>query len=95
MKQLCKVYRSTKKEGAYLIVDAKEGFERVPEALLNQFGKPEEAMTLVLTPDKKMARTTGADVMKALEEQGFYFQLPPLAEQAMKAIAEQNSKLAR
>lgn len=95
MTRICKVYRSKKKEGAYLIVDAKKDLAELPEALLSQFGVAEQAMMMTIEPDKKMARTSGDEVLKAIEDQGFYFQMPPLADREMSEISEKNSKLAR
>jgi uncharacterized protein YcgL (UPF0745 family) len=61
----------------YLYVDKKEGIERVPEALLSQFGTPEEAFTLLLTTQRKLARADSREVLLAITEQGFYLQMPP------------------
>lgn len=76
-KILCDVYKSPKKEGAYLYVTRKEQFERVPEALLETFGTPKLALILVLTKDKVLARVDAKDLMKALVLQGYYLQMPP------------------
>ncbi|ALM54574.1 hypothetical protein AR456_07110 [Halomonas huangheensis] len=76
-KLLCEIFKSSRKEEMYLYVDKLKGLEEVPEALLERFGKPVSAMTMILTADKALARTTGADVMKAIEEKGFYLQMPP------------------
>ncbi|GEN22656.1 YcgL domain-containing protein [Halomonas cupida] len=76
-KLLCEVFKSPRKEEMYLYVDKRKGLTEVPEALLERFGKPISAMTLILTADKVLARTTGAEVMKVIEEKGFYLQMPP------------------
>lgn len=76
-KILCDVYKSPKKEGAYLYVSRQDKLERVPEALLETFGKPELALIIILTEDKVLARVDAKKVIKALDEQGFYLQLPP------------------
>ena len=80
MKQICAVYRSPKKEGMYLYVDHHLDLAEVPEALLLQFGKPERAMTLVLHPDRKLARADVVKVMEAIAENGYYLQMPPQPE---------------
>lgn len=82
-KVLCDVYKSRKKDEAYLYVSRKDGLERVPELLLEHFGKPELAMTIIITPDKKMARVEAPKVLDALAEQGFYLQMPPAKEPYM------------
>jgi uncharacterized protein len=77
MQRICSIYRSAKVEGMYLYVDKKEGLARVPEDLLQRFGKPEPAMTLLLHPQRKLARANVEDVLASIESQGFYLQMPP------------------
>ena len=93
MKVICDIYRSPKKEGMYLYVEKREGLERVPEALLERFGKPIHAFTMLLTPDKTLARTTPEKVAEALTDKGFYLQLPPPPEPYLQKVNEHNSKL--
>ena len=76
-KILCSIYRSPKKEGMYIYVPKKELFEQVPDALLKQMGEPGHVMDLLLTPDRKLARVDVIEVMKHINEQGFYLQMPP------------------
>lgn len=74
---ICEVFRSSRKEEMYLYVDKRNGLADVPEALLERFGKPLTAMTLMLTPDKPLARANSAEVLASIREKGFYFQMPP------------------
>ena len=71
-KILCDVYKTRKKDEMYLYVSRTDGLERVPDALKEQFGKPELALTMMLSADKRLGRAKAEDVMKALDEQGFY-----------------------
>ncbi|ATJ83272.1 YcgL domain-containing protein [Halomonas beimenensis] len=80
-KLLCEIYKSARKDEMYLYVDKRRGLEDVPEALLERFGQPVSAMTLILTPDKPLARAKAAEVMAAIEEKGFYLQMPPAKEE--------------
>ena len=95
MKIISEIYRSPKEEGMYLYVRKDEGLSRVPEALLQRFGKPQQAMVLVLTPEKKLARAAVEKVIECLETQGYYLQLPPLNEitDEMRQVRTHNSKL--
>lgn len=77
MKRLCSVYRSPRKEGMYLFVDRDRPLEDLPEGLLAGFGTPELALNLVLTPERRLARADAATVLAALDEKGYYLQLPP------------------
>ena len=74
---ICEVFRSSRKEEMYLYVDKRNGLADVPEALLERFGKPISIMTLMLTPAKPLARANSADVLAAIRDKGFYFQMPP------------------
>jgi len=95
MKIICEIYRSPKEEGMYLYVKKEEGLSRVPEDLLKLFGKPQQAMVLLLTPEKKLAHASVDKVAESLNEKGFYLQLPPRAERDHDAdrIRALNTKL--
>lgn len=80
MKQLCSIYRSPKVEGMYLYVDLREDLKRVPEALLEQFGKPQLAMKMALEPTRKLARADIEKVLQDIDKKGFYLQMPPQKE---------------
>lgn len=97
MKVICDIFRSPKEEGMYLYVKREEGLEHVPEALLKRFGKPQPAMTLVLTPGRKLARVPVERVLECLEDPGYYLQLPPRPELENDAtrIGGQNNLMGR
>lgn len=95
MKVITEIFRSAREEGLYLYVRKDEGLARVPEELLKRFGKPVHAMVLLLTPERKLARVPVESVLKALENQGYYLQLPPVigTDQEMWQMRSHNSKL--
>ena len=97
--RLCTIYRSSKKEGMYLYVDRTEDLERMPDELLKFFGKPVFSMTLLIGSDKKLARANAVDVLKEIDEKGFYMQMPPTLfdEEASerKPLVDKNTKLSR
>lgn len=95
MKTICDIYRSPRESEMYLYVEKSQGMQRVPEKLQELFGKPVHVTTLLLTPERKLARADVDKVMNALQEQGYYLQMPPVADDEMRAIAAQNSKLPR
>lgn len=98
-KTLCDVFKSLKHDGMYLYVATDKGFSRMPEGLLNSVGKTKKVMTLPLTADKKLARTDGATVLAAIEDKGYYLQLPPgktdMGDGAMAEMSSRNEKLPR
>ncbi len=95
MKLLCDIYRSPRKEEMYLYVQKQDGLEKVPENLRQLFGTPVHVTTMLITPERKLARADVQKVMNALQEQGYYLQMPPVQDDEMRAIAVQNSKLPR
>lgn len=74
---LCQIYRSPRQQEMYLYVDRSEDLARVPQALLTRFGEPEAAMIIKLDAGRKLARADAAAVLSAIEEQGYYLQMPP------------------
>jgi hypothetical protein len=84
MKLLCQVFKSPRKEEMYLYVDKARGLVDVPEVLMTQFGEPQAVMTLVLGPQRKLARADTAEVLADIAEKGFYLQMPPTAAQLLR-----------
>ena len=72
-----RVYRSARKAEMYLYVDAGVDLGRVPDALLERFGRPVEALSLMLSPDRPLARADAGRVLEQIETEGFYLQMPP------------------
>ena len=92
------IFKGQKKEEMYLYVEQKNGLKSVPDDLLATFGQTESVMVLLLTKDKKLARVTASDVLAAIEDQGYFLQMPPppeaLAEAQIAAMVEAEEKLA-
>lgn len=76
-KRLVEIFRGTRKAESYLYVDKAQGLADVPEVLMAQFGEPRSVMTLMLDPQRKLARANAAEVLAKIEEQGYYLQMPP------------------
>ncbi|MCK9564164.1 MAG: YcgL domain-containing protein [Bacteroidales bacterium] len=98
-KRLCQVYKGCKEEEMYLFVDQREGLDRVPPELLERFGETHLVTTLVLTPQRRLARAQAAKVLEAIRDQGFYLQMPPpkhfQRDTAMADLNVKNEKLPR
>lgn len=88
---LCSIYRSTKKEGAYLYINKKDDFSQIPDALMTMFGKPVLVMTMSLD-GKTLARVNIEKVKESLNEQGFFLQLPPEPENVLEEFKKINAK---
>jgi uncharacterized protein YcgL (UPF0745 family) len=80
-KLLCNIYKSRRKEETYLYVSMKDDLAKVPEALLETFGRPELVTKLIITEERKLARAEASKVLASIEEKGFYLQLPPPKEE--------------
>ncbi|HCW91001.1 MAG TPA: hypothetical protein DHU56_13265 [Marinobacter sp.] len=70
------VFRSSKKADTYVYVRRGFDWEQMPEALRGLFGQPVHALDLVMTPERKLARTTGREVLDAINDKDFYLQMP-------------------
>lgn len=81
MRILTEIYRSSLQDEMYLYIDKTKGLTPVPEQLMQLFGKPELVFTLLLTPEKKLARAATAQVLADLKSQGYYLQMPPPREE--------------
>jgi uncharacterized protein YcgL (UPF0745 family) len=76
-KRFCSVYKSLKKSEMYLYVDRSTKLTELPDALRSLFGTPQHVLDMILTPEKKLARTEASRVLEDIESNGFYLQLPP------------------
>lgn len=76
-KTMITIYKSSKRAETYLYVLRNEQLARVPEELMVVFGQPIKVTDMLLTPDRKLARAKAENVLLALDEQGFYLQMPP------------------
>jgi uncharacterized protein YcgL (UPF0745 family) len=81
--KICSVYLSTRKDEMYLYVDKRDKLSKVPDALLEMFGKGKLVMDIPLKADRKLARVDTEKVLAGLEEKGYYLQMPPPKEDYM------------
>ncbi|NJN45794.1 MAG: YcgL domain-containing protein [Candidatus Competibacteraceae bacterium] len=72
----CTIYKSPKKLGAYLYLADKDDFTPVPDVLLRMLGDPIYLMELELNPVRKLAQEDVREVIRSLQEQGWFLQLP-------------------
>ena len=73
----CKIYRCTKRDEMYLYVHEDKTTDELPEDLLKLVKNLIHVMDLELSPERKLARVDVMLVMKQLEEQGYFLQMPP------------------
>lgn len=70
-------YRSPKKAELYLFIPQEKTLDELPNELLVMFGEPEHVIDFELTPEKKLARENANTVIEAIENKGYYMQMPP------------------
>lgn len=73
----CWIYKGSRRDETYLYLAAAEDWSSVPEPLLAAMGQLQLVMNLNLTPDRPLAHANVHSVIAALEQQGYYLQLPP------------------
>ncbi|SFG53933.1 YcgL domain-containing protein [Neptunomonas qingdaonensis] len=80
---ICSIYKSPRKDEMYLYVDKKDLLKRVPDALVEMFGKPSHLMDMPIRPGRKLARVDVEKMLQGIKEKGFYLQMPPPKEDYM------------
>ncbi len=88
---LCSIYKSTKKEGAYLYISKKDDFSQVPDKLMEMFGKPVFVMVIKLE-GRTLAQVDVEKVKASLDEEGFFLQLPPPPENLLETYKERKKQ---
>ncbi|SFR46797.1 hypothetical protein SAMN05216203_0566 [Marinobacter daqiaonensis] len=87
-KTFVSVFRSSRRQDTYLYTRRGQQWNELPESLREIFGNPVHSLDLVLTPDRKLARTTGREVLEAIAEKDYYLQLPEKADSYLVAFKE-------
>ena len=74
---ICSVFRSEKKQGAYLYLADKKALKDIPEDLQQLLGLCVEVMQLNLAERDRLATEDIERVKSNLKEQGYHLQMPP------------------
>lgn len=80
---LCSIYKSSKKEGAYLYIPKKDDFSQVPDTLMQMFGKPSFVMVIKMA-GRTLAQVDIEKVKTSLVSDGYFLQLPPPPENLLE-----------
>ncbi|MDC9728398.1 MAG: YcgL domain-containing protein [Methyloprofundus sp.] len=89
----CFIYRSNKKSELYVYLAKQDDFSTIPADLFKSIGQPEYVMELEITPDRQLARENAVDILKGIEDNGFYIQMPPTVESLLKKPTESDTLL--
>ena len=85
---LCAIYKSKKKPGSYLYLAKRDDFASLPEALLEQFGKPEIVMMFNLLGSKRLYSVDNQEILEKIKQQGFYLQIPQQDDGLFNSLSE-------
>jgi uncharacterized protein YcgL (UPF0745 family) len=88
---LCSIYKSRKKDGAYLYIPNKDDFSKVPQELMEMFGVPEFVMVIKLE-GRSLAQVDVDKVTVELQDEGYFLQLPPQPKNLLEEYKEQKLK---
>lgn len=73
----CHIFRSEKKQGAYLYLATEKTLADIPEELQVLLGQCVEVMQLDLSKHEKLATEDIEVVKNNLQNQGYHLQMPP------------------
>lgn len=73
----CTVYKSLRQFDYFLFVRTSDEFSRVPEGLRRLLGGLDKVMDLELHPQRRLAQADVVEVMRQIESQGYFLQMPP------------------
>lgn len=71
------VYKSLRKEGAYVFLATRDDFECVPEAILTALEPCALVLEVTLDGKRQLARGNADEVHSDLAGRGFHVQMPP------------------
>lgn len=91
-REIIRIYRSGKRAETYLYLRKKDAFDELPDELRKLFGRPELVMDMLLTEDKPLARANAADVLREIDDKGFYLQMPPPKEDYMLDLYREKAR---
>ncbi len=81
----CFVYRSQKKSGMYLYLSEKDNFTKVPDTLIKLLGELTFSFEFDLSEDRKLVREESKEVIRIMQESGYFLQMPPPKSEALES----------
>lgn len=77
MKIKCEVYRCSKKTDTYLYLETGMNLDDLPDGLKALLGDLTQFLNLELNESSRLAQVNASEVLTALDEQGYFLQMPP------------------
>jgi len=94
-KLICSVYAAERIDQLYVYLPKSVPLTELPEALQKQLGRAKKVMDVLVTPEKTLAKVSGARLLEAFESEGFYLQMPPAKENLLEVHREQSALSAK
>lgn len=69
------VYKSLKKDRAYLYIREKDVFSHIPATLLDAFGVPQFVLMFALSPERKLPKVDAVKLAQALDDKGYFLRI--------------------
>ncbi len=73
----CTVYKSLKQFDYFLYVSSEADLSRLPQGLVELLGNLDKVIELELHPRRKLAQVDVIEVMREIEDKGYFLQMPP------------------
>lgn len=73
----CFIYRSERKSGTYLFLPEQDDFSQIPDSLIKLLGELTYSFSFDLHQGKPLAIADATQVIKHIESNGYFLQLPP------------------
>ena len=73
----CNIYKGKRKQDHYLFTRADQALDSVPDSILQIFGDLESVMTINITTDTVLAQSDPEEVVRMINDKGFFIQIPP------------------
>ena len=74
----CWIYKGSRRAETYLYLPTEGDTSQVPVALVDAMGTLVLVMELSLSQELDLARASAEQVMRDIEERGYYLQMPPV-----------------
>lgn len=79
----CFVYRSNRQKGMFLYLVDKGDFSNVPESLMTLLGETTFSFEFDLAHERKLVRAEAKEVIRNMNENGYFLQMPPAKDELL------------
>jgi hypothetical protein len=90
---LVSAYKSSKKDELYLMIPQSAELNDLPAELRVMFGEAKHVLDFEMTPTRKMGREDPQKVWDALQQKGYFIQLPPQEVEKFSDVAPPPERL--